>query len=76
MGIMSRKLLGSLVWGAVLTLAMVLQTVGLPVKGIALILGIERILDMIRTTVNIVGDASAAVVISHTEKNNRAALPS
>ena len=39
------------------TLAMVLNSVGLPTEGIALIMGIDRILDMIRTAVNITGDA-------------------
>lgn len=48
-------------------LAMVLGAVGLPLEGIALIAGIDRILDMFRTTVNIVGDASAAVVVAGTE---------
>jgi len=51
----------------VITLAMVLQTLGLPLEGIALILGVDRILDMCRTTVNITGDASAAVVVAATE---------
>lgn len=48
-------------------LAMVLSAVGLPLEGIALIAGIDRILDMFRTTVNVVGDASAAVVVAGTE---------
>lgn len=46
-------------------LAMVLTSVGLPVDGIALVAGIDRIFDMGRTTVNIVGDASCAVVVSN-----------
>lgn len=45
-------------------LAMVLQSVGLPVDGIALVAGIDRILDMGRTTVNITGDAACAVCIN------------
>lgn len=49
-------------------LAMVLSSIGLPLEGIALIAGIDRILDMFRTTINIVGDASAAVVVEGTEK--------
>ena len=49
-------------------LAMVLTSVNMPLEGIALIAGIDRILDMMRTSVNIVGDASAAVVVSGTEK--------
>ena len=51
----------------VITLTMVLQTLGLPLEGIALILGVDRILDMCRTTVNITGDASAALVVAATE---------
>lgn len=48
-------------------LAMVLSAVGLPLEGIALIAGVDRVLDMFRTTVNIVGDASCAVVVAGTE---------
>jgi Na+/H+-dicarboxylate symporter len=51
----------------IITLTMVLQTIGLPLEGIALVLGVDRILDMCRTTVNITGDASAAVVVAATE---------
>ena len=51
----------------VITLTMVLQTLGLPLEGIALILGVDRLLDMCRTTVNITGDASAALVVAATE---------
>lgn len=46
-------------------LAMVLQTVGLPVEGIALVAGIDRIFDMGRTTLNITGDATAAIINSN-----------
>ncbi|WP_428911448.1 dicarboxylate/amino acid:cation symporter [Niallia sp. Krafla_26] len=49
-------------------LAMVLQSVNLPVEGIALIIGIDRLLDMTRTAVNITGDAACAVVVAETEK--------
>lgn len=49
-------------------LAMVLSSINMPLEGIALIAGIDRVLDMMRTTVNVVGDASAAVVVSGTEK--------
>ena len=48
-------------------LTMVLQSVGLPLEGIALVAGIDRVLDMIRTTVNITGDAAACVVIQKSE---------
>lgn len=46
-------------------LAMVLASVGLPVEGIALVAGVDRIFDMGRSVVNITGDASCAVVVSH-----------
>ncbi len=49
-------------------LAMVLTSVNMPLEGIALIAGIDRVLDMMRTTLNIVGDASAAVVVAGSEK--------
>lgn len=48
-------------------LAMVLQSVGLPVEGIALVAGIDRIFDMGRTVVNITGDASCAVIVNRRE---------
>lgn len=53
-------------------LAMVLASVGLPVDGIALVAGIDRIFDMGRTTVNITGDASAAVVVNNLENRKEA----
>lgn len=46
-------------------LSMVLQSVGLPIEGIALVAGIDRVFDMGRTTVNITGDASCAIIVSH-----------
>jgi Na+/H+-dicarboxylate symporter len=51
-------------------LAMVLQSVGLPVEGIGLILGIDRLLDMARTAVNITGDAACAVIVAESEKKH------
>ena len=48
-------------------LAMVLQSVGLPVEGIALVAGVDRIFDMGRTVVNITGDAACAVIVSNSE---------
>ena len=51
----------------VIMLSMVLQSAGLPLEGIALIAGIDRILDMGRTVVNITGDANCAVCISAME---------
>lgn len=50
------------------TLSMVLASVGLPVEGIALIMGIDRILDMMRTAVNITGDAVCTTIIAYQEK--------
>ena len=49
-------------------LAMVLQSVGLPIEGIALVAGVDRIFDMGRTVLNITGDASGAIVVSNLEK--------
>ncbi len=48
-------------------LAMVLTSVGLPVEGIALVAGVDRIFDMGRTTVNITGDACCSVVVNNLE---------
>lgn len=47
-----------------ITLAMVLRSVNLPVEGIAMILGIDRILDMARTAINITGDATVTVIMA------------
>jgi len=49
-------------------LAMVLTSVGLPVDGIALVAGVDRIFDMGRTTVNITGDAACTMVVSRLEE--------
>ena len=49
------------------TLSMVLSSVGLPTEGIALIMGIDRILDMLRTAVNITGDAVCTTIIAKLE---------
>jgi DAACS family dicarboxylate/amino acid:cation (Na+ or H+) symporter len=48
-------------------LAMVLSQVGLPVEGIALILGIDRLLDMLRTAVNVTGDGAVTCVVAQSE---------
>ncbi len=48
-------------------LTMVMRTIGVPLEGIALILGVDRILDMLRTVVNVTGDASAAIMVAATE---------
>jgi len=51
----------------VLMLVIVLRQVGIPLEGIALIMGVERILDMFRTAMNITGDIAAAAVVAHSE---------
>jgi len=51
-----------------ITLAMVLQQVGLPVEGIAFIIGVDRLLDMIRTAVNVTGDSMIATIIAKSER--------
>ena len=48
-------------------LAMVLEQVGLPVEGIALIIGVDRLLDMTRTAVNVCGDAMVSCVVAISE---------
>ncbi|MFO7734981.1 MAG: dicarboxylate/amino acid:cation symporter [bacterium] len=50
-----------------ITLSMVLQQVNLPVEGIALILGVDRILDMLRTAVNVSGDTIGSMIIAKSE---------
>lgn len=55
-------------------LAMVLTSVGLPVDGIALVAGVDRIFDMGRTTVNITGDAACAIVVSNIEQKREKKL--
>jgi len=50
-----------------LMLVIVLKQIGIPLEGIALILGVERILDMFRTVVNVSGDAACAVVVASSE---------
>ncbi|MBE0675492.1 MAG: dicarboxylate/amino acid:cation symporter [Bacteroidales bacterium] len=53
--------------GAVIMLVIVLGSVGIPAEGLALILGIERPLDMIRTVANVTGDATVATIIEASE---------
>ena len=50
-------------------LTMVLSQVGLPVEGVALIIGIDRLLDMMRTAVNITGDSMVSLITSKSEKS-------
>jgi len=49
------------------TLTMVLSQVGLPVEGIALIIGVDRLLDMMRTTVNVTGDCAVSCIVAKSE---------
>lgn len=51
----------------IIMLVIVLQAIQVPVEGIALILGVDRILDMMRTAVNITGDAAVSVAVAYTE---------
>ena len=46
---------------------MVLQQVGLPVEGIGLIIGVDRLLDMMRTVVNVTGDGMVTTVVARSE---------
>ena len=50
-----------------ITLALVLEQAGLPVEGVALIIGVDRLLDMVRTMVNVTGDATVAVIVGKSE---------
>ncbi|QIB66028.1 dicarboxylate/amino acid:cation symporter [Kineobactrum salinum] len=51
-----------------ITLALVLEQAGLPVEGVALIIGVDRLLDMVRTMVNVTGDATVAVIVGKSEQ--------
>lgn len=51
-----------------ITLSMVLASVGLPVEGVGLIMGVDRILDMARTIVNVMGDCACTLIVSNSEK--------
>ena len=51
-----------------ITLALVLEQAGLPVEGIALIIGVDRLLDMVRTAVNVTGDAAVSVIVAKSEQ--------
>ena len=54
--------------GAIVILIMVLSSVGLPAEGLALILGLDRPLDMLRTVVNVTGDATVASIVDSNTK--------
>lgn len=53
--------------GSIVMLIIVLTSVGIPVEGLALILGIDRPLDMLRTVVNVTGDSAVSTIIAETE---------
>ena len=53
--------------GSIIFMGMVLHSVGLPLEGIGILLGIDRLLDMVRTTVNITGDAAITLIVDSTE---------
>jgi DAACS family dicarboxylate/amino acid:cation (Na+ or H+) symporter len=61
--------------GSIPLLMMVLGMVGLPAEGIAIVLGVDRILDMCRTTVNVTGDMVTATIVDRFEGRGAAALP-
>ena len=50
-----------------ITLAMVLTTIGVPTQGVALVLGVDRVLDMFRTATNVIGDSTATVLVAKTQ---------
>jgi Na+/H+-dicarboxylate symporter len=50
-----------------ITLAMVLEQAGLPVEGIGLIIGVDRLLDMVRTAINVTGDATVSLIVGKSE---------
>jgi Na+/H+-dicarboxylate symporter len=53
--------------GAIIFMGMVLSSVGLPIEGIGIILGIDRVLDMVRTTINITGDSAITLMVDNSE---------
>jgi proton glutamate symport protein len=53
--------------GSIVMLIIVLNSVGLPVEGLALILGVDRPLDMLRTVVNITGDSTVSSIVARSE---------
>lgn len=56
----------------IIMLVIVLESVGVPSSGIALILGVDRILDMVRTATNVTGDAAVTILIDTAEKKHAA----
>lgn len=60
--------------GSIVMLIIVLSSAGIPVEGLALILGIDRPLDMLRTVVNITGDSTVATIVDRSEQNRNAKI--
>lgn len=54
--------------GSIIFMSMVLSSVGLPIEGIGIILGVDRVLDMLRTTINITGDSAITMIVDRSEK--------
>lgn len=52
----------------VIMLSLILTSIGLPLEGIALVIGVDRIVDMFRTVINITGDGAATVIVANSEK--------
>ena len=61
--------------GSLPVIAMILAMVGVPPEGIGLILGVDRFLDMCRTSLNVTGDLVVAVVVSRGEEDTDATVP-
>jgi DAACS family dicarboxylate/amino acid:cation (Na+ or H+) symporter len=56
--------------GSIPVVAMILGLVGVPVEGIGIVLGVDRLLDMCRTTLNVTGDLALAVIVSRGETDD------
>lgn len=55
----------------IIALALVLKQLGIPLEGIALIFGVERLLDMVRTSTNVIGNMAASVVVQELEEKRK-----
>ena len=61
--------------GSLPVIALILAMVGVPPEGIGLILGVDRLLDMCRTTLNVTGDLAIATIVSRGEEDAPAPSP-
>ena len=52
---------------SLIMLPMILSSINLPIEGVAILAGVDRILDMLRTTINITGDVTMTLIIDHSE---------